>query len=506
MMLALTNIQTLVVLSTTSTCDPACENCDFGLTEIEDDQPGNVLGCPIGWTCSGSDTSVSLSNTNSTTYAMDGNPSFPKFATFKGSGSLTKTLQDLKPGTEYLISFESDTPGLTATISGETLLMPSVHYVKSAKSCDFDERITIFSECQRAANAKNLDLVFGGIAGPEWASGCLYHNGKVYYSPHKEGSNDVATDEYICQKEINRNSFTSHSIHYFATNGELSVAFAHVQEYDYVHDGHCAGASAWIKNVDAEDEASCASICSSVEDCKYFAFNGNTCAQYRICEDDDNYPTYNAYRLISAAAVRISGFGVTGQGCDQQKCGPPEAIQYVHDGHCAAGHISNVPKDSLEDCGKVCLATNNCGYIAYDSTTCAMYTLAGGCPDDDNHPSYNAYFVQPPNPSLTYNCECTGRFHYNGFRMVRGGKLMNQDHKCVDLFALEMKLDHLIKALNSIGHNEPLDYDKVTAPSIRAREGTVEIKIQSGRHVTVNDSPVVTAASLSAALSHVNSD
>ena len=35
-------------------------------------------------------------------------------------------------------------------------------------------------------------------AGAEWASGCLYHGGNVYYSPHEDGSTQNPTDGYIC--------------------------------------------------------------------------------------------------------------------------------------------------------------------------------------------------------------------------------------------------------------------------------------------------------------------
>ena len=51
--------------------------------------------------------------------------------------------------------------------------------------------------CRRAA--RELGLNFATVMTTyEWASGCLFHDGNVYYSPHKEGSSENPTDAYIC--------------------------------------------------------------------------------------------------------------------------------------------------------------------------------------------------------------------------------------------------------------------------------------------------------------------
>ena len=42
------------------------------------------------------------------------------------------------------------------------------------------------AECQAAA--QQMSLPWNGAAGTEWASGCLFHGGGVYYSPHGDGT------------------------------------------------------------------------------------------------------------------------------------------------------------------------------------------------------------------------------------------------------------------------------------------------------------------------------
>ena len=56
--------------------------------------------------------------------------------------------------------------------------------------------IESIEEC--IAAAQTIGLPWVSDAGPEWASGCLYHEGGVYYSDHAEGSKDNPTDAYIC--------------------------------------------------------------------------------------------------------------------------------------------------------------------------------------------------------------------------------------------------------------------------------------------------------------------
>ena len=73
---------------------------------------------------------------------------------------------------------------------------------------------------------------------------------------------------------------------------------------------------------------------------------------------------------------------------------------YVHDGHCASGWISgsNTKQNNIEDCFGQCHANSQCGYFAFaesgtESTNCALYTTEGGCIDDNNYPTYNAYKI-----------------------------------------------------------------------------------------------------------------
>ena len=54
------------------------------------------------------------------------------------------------------------------------------------------------SECIAAAEA--IGAQWNGHAGSEWASGCLFHNGGVYYSDHADGTTQNPTDAYICNK------------------------------------------------------------------------------------------------------------------------------------------------------------------------------------------------------------------------------------------------------------------------------------------------------------------
>jgi len=52
------------------------------------------------------------------------------------------------------------------------------------------------AECQAAAAA--VGVPYAGQAGTEWASGCLYHAGSVYYSPYEEGTTENPTDAFMC--------------------------------------------------------------------------------------------------------------------------------------------------------------------------------------------------------------------------------------------------------------------------------------------------------------------
>jgi hypothetical protein len=79
---------------------------------------------------------------------------------------------------------------------------------KSSTACSADTIIFTKSMCQRAATMMGLGTV--NVAGSEWASGCLIHNGAAYYSPHADGSNQTATDFYICDSQTKHQETSGH--------------------------------------------------------------------------------------------------------------------------------------------------------------------------------------------------------------------------------------------------------------------------------------------------------
>ena len=56
----------------------------------------------------------------------------------------------------------------------------------------------IDSETDCIAAAAAVGVPFAAVAGSEWASGCLFHGGNAYYSPHDDASTQDPTDAYIC--------------------------------------------------------------------------------------------------------------------------------------------------------------------------------------------------------------------------------------------------------------------------------------------------------------------
>ena len=69
-------------------------------------------------------------------------------------------------------------------------------YVQSTTPCTAHQLIANADECIGAAAA--LELPYMSLAGSEWASGCLFHGGAVYFSPAQDGSTENPTDGYIC--------------------------------------------------------------------------------------------------------------------------------------------------------------------------------------------------------------------------------------------------------------------------------------------------------------------
>jgi hypothetical protein len=77
-------------------------------------------------------------------------------------------------------------------------------YVYQTTMCAEGAFILSSSECATAA-AKMLPGGLGTLtsstvnsAGSSWASGCLVHNGQLYFSPHVPGSSNSATNGFIC--------------------------------------------------------------------------------------------------------------------------------------------------------------------------------------------------------------------------------------------------------------------------------------------------------------------
>lgn len=74
---------------------------------------------------------------------------------------------------------------------------------------------------------------------------------------------------------------------------------------------------------------------------------------------------------------------------------------FKHDGHCASGWIpANSRQATVDACAARCRSHHSCGFFAYSETqagnNCALYTLAGGCTDDDRYPMYDAYYLTCP--------------------------------------------------------------------------------------------------------------
>ena len=81
-------------------------------------------------------------------------------------------------------------PPATTTQVGITL----VHCLPGAGMIETE------AECYAAAAALNAPVAGG--AGSEWASGCLFHGGQVYYSTHDDASTQNPTDAYVCNAVV----------------------------------------------------------------------------------------------------------------------------------------------------------------------------------------------------------------------------------------------------------------------------------------------------------------
>jgi hypothetical protein len=75
---------------------------------------------------------------------------------------------------------------------------------KTTTPCRPDQIIFTQAQCQAAA--ARMRFTWRSSAGPEWASGCLFHRGGVYFSPHVDGTTQNPTDGYICDSQTKRQS------------------------------------------------------------------------------------------------------------------------------------------------------------------------------------------------------------------------------------------------------------------------------------------------------------
>ena len=59
--------------------------------------------------------------------------------------------------------------------------------------CDTVANGMIATETECGAAAAEIGLPWASVAGSEWASGCLFHGGSVYFSTHDDASTQVST-------------------------------------------------------------------------------------------------------------------------------------------------------------------------------------------------------------------------------------------------------------------------------------------------------------------------
>jgi len=93
---------------------------------------------------------------------------------------------------------------------------------------------------------------------------------------------------------------------------------------------------------------------------------------------------------------------------------------FIHDGHCNGGWVNpSTNQNSLENCKDECANRGvTVGYFAYNGEDCACYTESAGCPDDDKHPSYNAYEILRSTSHSTTSTTSTITSTMDGVRVV----------------------------------------------------------------------------------------
>jgi len=82
---------------------------------------------------------------------------------------------------------------------------------------------------------------------------------------------------------------------------------------------------------------------------------------------------------------------------------PQDGHKFFHDGHCASGWMGgNTVQNTINDCEAECRSRKGCGFFAWAAgdrithTNCAVYSLSGGCKDDDAFQGYKAYMISMP--------------------------------------------------------------------------------------------------------------
>ena len=124
---------------------------------------------------------------------------------------------------------------------------PAQPYRISSAICSATEYLDTEAQC--AAAAASVGAHFGGVTSTAWASGCIFHNSTVYFSPHLVGSSDNQVDAYLCSMSssvdpstaINKNDYSSDAA--MTANGwTMNVG---VSNSDAGLASSCSGGSNW---------------------------------------------------------------------------------------------------------------------------------------------------------------------------------------------------------------------------------------------------------------------
>ena len=80
--------------------------------------------------------------------------------------------------------------------------------------------------------------------------------------------------------------------------------------------------------------------------------------------------------------------------------------EFVHDGHCNGGYITDKTGISLKGCRDHCSELPEVGYFSYstEGEKCSCYSTAARCPDDNLYPAYNSYAIVRTGSLLNKSC------------------------------------------------------------------------------------------------------